>query len=138
MNVSISSNIMNLERFIVHIKVSLFRICLLTHLCQMNFPLLSIGPADFPFKGCCLVSFIFIKILLENFARMSHKKYGRLIWVKMISHYKKIGYNIYVLRRTASLVVNTITVGNFAVLFNCTPVGRTSDSMTVPTSRLIY
>ena len=31
------------------------------------------------------------------------------------------------------LVVNPITVGNFAFLFNCTPVGRTSDSMMVPT-----
>ena len=30
-------------------------------------------------------------------------------------------------------VVNPITVGNFAFLFNCTPVGRTSDSMMVPT-----
>ena len=29
------------------------------------------------------------------------------------------------------LVVNPITVGNFAFLFNCTPVGRTSNSMTV-------
>ena len=29
--------------------------------------------------------------------------------------------------------VNPITVGNFAFLFNCTPVGRTSDSMMVPT-----
>ena len=33
----------------------------------------------------------------------------------------------------ACLVVNPITVGNFAFLFNCTPVGRTSDSMIVPT-----
>ena len=32
-----------------------------------------------------------------------------------------------------SLVDNPITVGNFAFLFNCTPVGRTSDSMMVPT-----
>ena len=31
------------------------------------------------------------------------------------------------------LVVNPITVGNFAFLFNCTPVGRTSDTMMVPT-----
>ena len=29
--------------------------------------------------------------------------------------------------------VNPISVGNFAFLFNCTPVGRTSDSMMVPT-----
>ena len=31
------------------------------------------------------------------------------------------------------LVVNPITVGNFALHFNCTPAGRTSDSLTVPT-----
>ena len=54
-------------------------------------------------------------------------------FIKIISHYKKIGYNINVLQRTACLVVNPITVGNFAFLFNCTPVGRTSDSMIVPT-----
>ena len=54
-------------------------------------------------------------------------------FIKTISHYKKIGYNIYVLQQTACLVVNPITVGNFAFLFNCTPVGQTSDSMTVPT-----
>ena len=59
-------------------------------------------------------------------------------FIKIISHYKKIGYNINVLQQTACLVVNPITVGNFAFLFNCTPVGRTSDSMMVPTSRLIY
>ena len=59
-------------------------------------------------------------------------------FIKIISHYKKIGYNINVLQQTACLVVNPITVGNFAFLFNCTPVGRTSDSMMVPTKRLIY
>ena len=41
--------------------------------------------------------------------------------------------NINVLQQTACLVVSLITVGNFAFLFNCTPVGRTSDSMIVPT-----
>ena len=54
-------------------------------------------------------------------------------FIKIISHYKKIGYNINVFQQTACLVVNPITVGNFAFLFNCTPVGRTSDSMMVPT-----
>ena len=54
-------------------------------------------------------------------------------FIKIMSHYKKIGYNINVLQQTASMVVNPITVGNFAFLFNYTPVGRTSDSMTVPT-----
>ena len=54
-------------------------------------------------------------------------------FIKIISHYKKIGYNINVLQQTACLVVNPITVGSFAFLFNCTPVGRTSDSIMVPT-----
>ena len=46
---------------------------------------------------------------------------------KMIVRYKKIGYNIYVLRQTACLVVNPIKVNNFAYLFDCTPVGLASD-----------
>ena len=54
-------------------------------------------------------------------------------FIKIISHYKKIGYNINILQQTACLVVNPIKVDNFAFLFNCTPVGRTSDSMMVPT-----
>ena len=54
-------------------------------------------------------------------------------FIKIISHFKKIGYNINVLQETACLVVNPIMVGNFAFLFNCTLVGRTSDSMTVRT-----
>ena len=44
-------------------------------------------------------------------------------FIKIISYYKKIGYNINVLQQTACLVVNPITVGNFAFLFNCTPLG---------------
>ena len=39
--------------------------------------------------------------------------------------YKKIGYNINVMRQTACLVVNPIKVNSFAYLFNCTTVGRT-------------
>ena len=54
--------------------------------------------------------------------------------IKIISNYKKIGYNINELQQTACLVVNPITAGNFTFLLNCTPMGRTSDSMTVTTS----
>ena len=46
---------------------------------------------------------------------------------KIIVRYKKIGYNIDVLRQTACLVVNPIKVNSFAYLFNCTTVGRASD-----------
>ena len=33
----------------------------------------------------------------------------------------------------ACLVINPITVDNFAALFNCTPVDKASDSMMAPT-----
>ena len=52
---------------------------------------------------------------------------------KIIVRYKRIGYNINIMRQTACLVFNPITVNNFASLFNCTPVGRASDSMMAPT-----
>ena len=48
---------------------------------------------------------------------------------KNIVRYKRIGYNINIMRQSASLVFNPITVNNFPSLFNCTPVGRASDSM---------
>ena len=46
---------------------------------------------------------------------------------KIIVHYKKIGYNVDVLRQTVCLVVNPIKVGNVAYPFDCTTVGRSSD-----------
>ena len=49
--------------------------------------------------------------------------YGLHNCLKIISHYKKTDYNINVLQQIACLVVDPITVGNFAFLFNCTPVG---------------
>ena len=49
----------------------------------------------------------------------------------IIVRYKKIGYNVDVLRQTACLVVNPIKVNNFAYLFDCTTVGRASDWMMV-------
>ena len=54
-------------------------------------------------------------------------------FIKIISHYTKIGYNFNVFQQTACLVINPITVGNFPYLSNCTLVGGTSGSMMVPT-----
>ena len=58
-------------------------------------------------------------------------------FIGVVSHCRGIGYNINVLQQTACLVVNPITVGNFAFLFNCTPVGRASGSVMVPTWGLV-
>ena len=52
---------------------------------------------------------------------------------KVIMHYKRIGYNINVMRWSVCLVINTITVDRFGSLFNCTGVGRASDSIMGPT-----
>ena len=46
---------------------------------------------------------------------------------KIIVRYKKIGYNIDVMRQTACLVINQIRVNSYAYLFNCTTVGRAPD-----------
>ena len=40
----------------------------------------------------------------------------------IIIRHKRIGYDLNVMRQSACLVINPITVDNFAALFNCTPV----------------
>ena len=62
----------------------------------------------------------FRKIIGKNYFPYHFKK-------KVVVRYKKIGYNINVMRQTACLVVNPVKVNSFAQLFNCTTAGRTSD-----------
>ena len=52
---------------------------------------------------------------------------------KIMMRYKSIGYNLNVMRQSACLVINPITVDGYAALLNCTPVDRASDSMIAPT-----
>ena len=54
-------------------------------------------------------------------------------FIKIIIRYTRIGYNLNVMRQSACLVNNQITVDGYATLFNCTPVDRVSDSMMAPT-----
>ena len=61
----------------------------------------------------------------ENVGRADFSDQFRKITVR----YKRIGYDITIMRQSACLVFNPITVNNFASLLNCTPVGRASDSM---------
>ena len=44
-----------------------------------------------------------------------------------------MGYTIDVIKQFACLAVNPITVDHFAYLSDCTPMGRGSDSVMVPT-----
>ena len=52
---------------------------------------------------------------------------------KIIIRHKHIGYDLNVMRQTAYLVINTITVDNCAALLNCTPLDGASDYMMVTT-----
>ena len=49
------------------------------------------------------------------------------------TRYRRKGYNLNVMRQSACLVFNPIMVDNYAAFFNCTPVGRASDSLMAPT-----
>ena len=52
---------------------------------------------------------------------------------KITTHYIRIGYNLNVMRQSTCLVFNPIMVDNYAACFNCTSVGRASETMMAPT-----
>ena len=52
---------------------------------------------------------------------------------KSITRYRRICYNLNVMRQSAYIVFNPITVENYAAFLNCTSMGRASDSMMAPT-----
>ena len=80
----------------------------------------------------CLL--IILNLLVEFYGDLVYK-FRKIIgkndfpyhFKKTVVRYKKIGYNINVMRQTACLVVNPMKGNSFAYLFNCTTVGRTSD-----------
>ena len=47
--------------------------------------------------------------------------------------YTKVGYNMDIIRPSACLVVDPITVCSYGFLFNCTTAGQASDSMSALT-----
>ena len=51
----------------------------------------------------------------------------------IVKPFLKVGYNLGVMRQSACLVSNPITVYSYGFLFNCTTVGQASDSMTALT-----
>ena len=52
---------------------------------------------------------------------------------EIIKRYKRVGYNMDIMRQAARLVLNPITVNSYVFIFNCTTVGQASDSMTALT-----
>ena len=43
---------------------------------------------------------------------------------KIMTRYRRIGYNLIVMRQSACLGFNPIMVDGYAACFNCTPLGR--------------
>ena len=60
-------------------------------------------------------------------------KYMKTAGNNCLKRYKRLGYNMDIMRQSACLVVNPITVDSLSFLFNCTTVGQASDLMTALT-----
>ena len=85
--------------------------------------ILHLGLSEPEFYGDLVYKFKKIRVMTDFFDQFR----------KIIIRYKRIDYYLNVLRQSACLVINPITVDGYATLFNCTPVDRASDSMMAPT-----
>ena len=76
---------------------------------------------------------IFYGDLVYKFKRIVGKPNFSDQFKKIIKRYINVGYNLDVMRQSACLVLNPITVYSYGFLFNCTTEGQASDSMTALT-----
>ena len=76
---------------------------------------------------------IFYGDLVYKFKRIVGKPNFSDQFKKIVKRYIRVGYNLDIMRQSACLVLNPITVYSYGFLFNCTTVGQASDSMAVLT-----
>ena len=76
---------------------------------------------------------IFYGDLVYKFKRIVGKPNFSDQFKKIVKRYIRVGYNLDIMRQSACLVLNPITVYSYGFLFNCTTVGQASDSMTALT-----
>ena len=79
-------------------------------------------------KQCISVP-IFYGDLVYKFKRIVGKLNFSVQFIKISKRYIKVGYNLDVMRQSACLVLNPITVSSYGFLFNCTMVDLASDPM---------
>ena len=72
---------------------------------------------------------IFYGDLVYKFKRIVRKPNFSDQFKKIVKRYLRFGYNLDIMRQSACLVLNPITVYSYGFLFNCTTVGQASDSM---------
>ena len=73
--------------------------------------------------------FIFYGDLVYKFKRIVGKPNFNDQFKKIVKRYTRVGYNLDIMRQSACLVLNPITVYSYGFLFNCTTVGQASGSM---------
>ena len=76
---------------------------------------------------------IFYGDLVYKFKRIVGKPNFSDQFKNIVNRYIRVGYNLDIMRQSACLVLNPITVYSYGFLFNCTTVGQASDSMTALT-----
>ena len=76
---------------------------------------------------------IFYGDLVYKFKRIVGKPNFSDQFKKIVKRYIRVGYNLDIMRQSACLVLNPITVYSYGFLFNCTTVSQASDSMTALT-----
>ena len=76
---------------------------------------------------------VFYGDLVYKFKRIVGKPNFNDEFKKIVKRYTRVGYNLDIMRQSACLVLNPITVYSYGFLFNCTTVGQASDSMTALT-----
>ena len=70
---------------------------------------------------------IFYGDLVYKFKRIVGKPNLSDRFKKIVKHYIRVGYNLDIMRQSACLVLNPITVNSYGFLFNCTTVVQASD-----------
>ena len=70
---------------------------------------------------------VFYGDLVDKFKRIVGKPNFSDQFKKMFKSCKRVRYNMGIIRLSACLVVNPITVDSYGFLFNCTTVGQASD-----------
>ena len=93
---------------------------------------------DFPRRASYGVCISFARVcnhgdLVYKFKKLKGINDFSFQFRKIITRYRRIGHNLNVIRQSACLVFNPIMIDNYAAFFNCTPVGRASDSFMAPT-----
>ena len=103
--------------------------CIILH--QVNIIVINIGLKTFLQQG--ITEPIFYGDLVYKFKRIVGKPNFSDQFKRIVKRYIRVGYNLDIMRQSACLVLNPITVYSYDFLFNCTTVGQASDSITALT-----